>query len=277
LFSRQSIDQIMLGENAHGEIRVAALLTYYPTDTMQDAMVYASDDGGSTWRPFFSGLSRRTIHQIARVTSEEGRPPGWWVVTSGEVWTTYPAELERRDPDPRSRAWARARLASTPEMAAVIDGVLEGTGLSNASIERIVDLHRGLNWVPRLDMLFEAGDTTFASARGETPGIQRQFVHSITEGEAEIDYAFFIQASWELYDTIQQRELVEPTRNELHELRRQIAFAAEDAWHERVLHLRALAEGMSDPIQIETLEARILSLEAVLEVWLGHPIHSDPP
>ena len=50
-------------------------------------------------------------------------------------------------------------------------------------------------------------------------------------------------------------------------MRRQIAFAAEDAWHERVLHLKRVEGGLSETEQIEVLKARVEALEVVLDTW----------
>lgn len=282
LLSRQALRQVEIGEGEEGQLRVAVVLNQIPRNLkgravsgLHDSMVYASDDGGRTWHPFFHGLSRRTFRQMASIPSRDGRPSGWWLATSGEVWTTYPKEAQADPIDQAAVEWAKARLRTTPPIGQVIQTVLHETGLSNEGIEHLNDMHRALNWVPRLDLLFQVGEGLFDRYEGQVPGIQNRFRHQIDEGNAALDYQFFVQALWDLYDTIQIRELIAPTRNQLHELRRQVAFATEDAWHERVLHLRALAEGMSDPVQIESTKARVQALEAMLDVWLRRHIHQE--
>lgn len=282
LLSRQTLGQVEIGEGEHGQLRVAVLLNQRPRNYrgryvsgLHDSMVYASDDGGRTWHPFFHGLSRRTYRQMASVPSRDDHPAGWWVVTSGEVWTTYPKEPEKGAIDQASVRWAKERLRTTPPIGQVIDTVLHETGLSNEGIEHLNDMHRALNWVPRLDLLFQVGEGLTGRYEGQVPGIQNRFTHQIDENHDGLDYAFFIQALWDLFDVTQIREAIAPTRNQLHELRRQIAFATEDAWHERVLHLRALAEGMSDPVQIGSRKTRVLALEAMLDVWLRRHIHQE--
>ncbi|MCA9551165.1 MAG: hypothetical protein KC933_14110 [Myxococcales bacterium] len=273
LLSRQDVVQVQIGENEAGGSRVALMLNVEPVGGLQDSVVYSSDDGGNSWHPFFSGLSRRSLHQMDAVPATASHPAGWWVVTSGGVWTTYPAPPIRR-PDPDARDWAQRRLAVTPSLREVLNATLDHTQLSNERIHGIANSHRALNWVPRLDMLFELGQQTEIplNRRIDPRATPSQLISSPKDLDAPyttVNWALFVQASWDLKDVIQLAEDFPPYRDTLHELRRQVAFAAEDAWHERVNLLRMLDDGLSDPFEIETLKARIMALEAMLDVWLG--------
>lgn len=274
LLSRQDVAQVQIGEGEHGGTRIALMLNVEPVGELHDSVVYSSDDGGETWHPFFSGLSRRSLHQMDSVPSAAGHPAGWWVVTSGGVWTTYPAPAVRIL-DREAQDWARRRLAVTPALDTVLNAALDNTELSNERIHGIANAHRALNWVPRLDMLFELAAARYYEDKGrEDPGTDNPIVRRIpADGYYPgTTWAFFVQASWDIKDTIQLAEDFPPYRDTLHELRRQISFATEDAWHERVNILRQLDDGLSDPFQIETLKARIMGLEAMLDVWLGRPM-----
>ncbi|MEM6960614.1 MAG: hypothetical protein AAF550_02580, partial [Myxococcota bacterium] len=57
--------------------------------------------------------------------------------------------------------------------------------------------------------------------------------------------------------------------------RQDVTFALEDAWHERMIHLRHLARGMNDPLQIAVLKARIESLNTIIATWLERPPTQD--
>ena len=299
LLSRQPIGQVALGESERGGTRAALLINTVPLSLsgeevsgLHDSVVYSTDDGGATWHPFFHGLSRRSFRQLATVPASEGRPAGWWLVTSGEVWTTYPAEAAGQA-DEVARDWARRRLERTPSLSAVLTDTLEHLDLSNASIGQLASRHRTLNWVPRLDLLFELSDGAL-SAFGVTP-FSRNRVNAAPRvagfacpplapgvldagcADRRTQAALFVQATWELYDLLIFKEETDPIRTHLHELRRQVAFTIEDAWHERVTHLATLNRGLEDPLQIETLKTRVFGLEAMIAVWLGHALPDLEP
>jgi hypothetical protein len=277
LLSRQDVRHVQIGQNERGGTRIALMLNVEPVDALNDSIVYSSDDGGETWHPFFTGLSRRYHYQMDAVPAERGHPAGWWIVTSGGIWTTFPA-AEVHGPDAEARDWAQRRLAVTPPLGDVLQSALHNTQLSNERIHAVADSHRALNWVPRIDALFELrqdrdvvkNERLDTSPDAKSPYVERApldggFYPTTT-------WAFFVQASWDIKDVIQLAEDFPPYRDTLHELRRQVSFAAEDAWHERMNLLRQLDDGLSDPFQIETLKARIMALEAMLDVWLGQPM-----
>lgn len=274
LFSRQSVWQVEVGQNERGDKRVAVIINVQPRSALQNSVIYSSDDGGETWHGFFTGLSRRTFRQMAAVDGRDGEPGGWWVVTSGGVWTTYPAE-RHLSIDGEAAAWADHRLKRTPGLYATLQEMLHNLDLSNEAIVDLQEAHRVSAWVPRIDMRFEYEENPKLSFESQSPneGInaQRQLrqLDDLLLGPSHT--YLLVQATWRLGSLLSIDELSSPTRNQLHELRRQISFATEDAWHERRQLLMNLSEGLADPVQVESTKIRIETLEAMMAIWLGHP------
>ncbi|MEE2904063.1 MAG: hypothetical protein VYC39_17180, partial [Myxococcota bacterium] len=140
---------------------------------------------------------------------------------------------------------------------------------------------RRSNWFPRINARFDVlrgqSEQTLIVRGSNTPenrriaqvaGIPADYAHL----ENDLSYEFFVNARWSLYYTNLAIERFTFPRKALYDLRRQVGFATEDAWHERVMHLSRLSRGMSDTLQIETLRARVDSLDAFLEIWLGGPL-----
>lgn len=286
LFGRQSAWQVEVGENEVGQKRVAVMVNVQPTSLrgkyvsgLQDSVVLASDDRGETWFPFFHGLSRRTYRQLAALPSKEGRPGGWWIVTSGGVWTTYPAHVHDVI-DEKAASWARTRLKTNPSLYTVLQEMLDHLELSNEEIVALMNAHRGAALIPRIDMRFEYDDNGFARIENRNfntgPVSLRGLRHDIDELYTKPQVYFLVQATWWLGSLLSIDELKSPTRNRLHELRRQIQFATEDAWHERTTLLMQLSEGLRDPVQVGTTKARIEALEAMMSIWLGRDFMEDP-
>ncbi len=280
LMSRQVAYQVELGENEDGGVRIVVMLNVEPmslrgkaVSALHDSHVYASDDGGNSWHPFFHGLSRRYHYQMASVPSTADHPSGWWIVTSGGVWTTYPAQIPQQVQAEASE-WAGRRLATTPGLGIVLDAALDHMNLSNEKIHGLANAHRNLNWVPRLDLLFKWVDNALpqVSDRFDSAVMdpnRARVIRNITEDSTA--YVGFLQASWDIKDVLNPHEDLNWVRPAMHTLRRQIAFATEDAWHERQ-NLLAQLQRLSDPLQIETIKARIEGLEAMLSIWLGQSL-----
>lgn len=276
LFSQQTAEQVVVGENERGGRRVAVMINHTPTSLdgvpvsgLHDSIVYSSDDGGETWLPFFFGLSRRTFRIMSFVPAQGDRPASWWVATSGEIWTTAPFVEPVTGGTSADATWAKGALAATPPLQAVIAQALKRARLSNEAIYELSERRRLNAWVPRLDVLFRWSRPT--TELGENVGAPLDpsltFVESTNAASRGV--VFLALASWDLFEGQNFDLEVSPTRNRLHELRKQIAFAVEDAWHERVVHLQLVAAGLSDPLQVLTLKSRIEALDALLAVWSG--------
>lgn len=250
LFSRQVIKQVLVDE---GE-RVAVMMRDGRTGKDQ---IYSSDDEGITWHPFFWGITRRTLRQMA-VGPSVGGVSRWWVVSSGELWTNIgPGRVKGM----ALVAWAKKSLAETPSMAVTIDRALETTRLSTAIIHDTAVREKQRVWVPYIDVKVNMIRDRF-DGRVETNIGQ---VNDNTT--ARDDFQILLQATWSLAETkilIEESGTVLPA---LYELRRQIAFAAEDAWNERMLHLERVASGEIGDDRAEVLRARIEALETVLDQW----------
>jgi len=282
LFSRQQVGQVVVGANEEGGERIAVLTRECTRRWRRGMMatspdaggcrlshVYASDDGGTTWHPFFDGATRRTLQMIAAAPAAPGVPPRWWVVTGGELWATVSPQLERiGSPDMETAAWAREQLRRTPPLSNVIDFMLHNNDLTTEQIQDAVGTIRDRNWLPRINVEATYSNSEEPFSEAVTP-INPVF----TDGTRRMDeFQIWVYATWYLRDASVVYEELGPTRRRLYELRRQLAFIAEDAWHERKLHLERLARGMTDPLEVEVLRERIAALEAVLEVWMGRPL-----
>jgi len=279
LFNRQKIRQVEMGTSDVGARRVVV---------MSRDWIYASDDGGDSWHPFFNGVTRRSFSQMATVT-DPGGGTRWWVATSGGVWTTGGAAPVAGQVDEDSVEWARRQLAATPPLTELMRAILDEMGVSSDRIEGMVDTIRSANLLPRLDVRAVLERRVDAARRGQLgtfgaglppmgpnwlPTSENVDLGSWTRDRDHLreEWAVFVQATWELYYTNLAIERFTAPRKQLHELRRQLGFATEDAWHERMLHLEALAAGLTDPIEILSKRARIESLEAILETWLRRPL-----
>jgi len=169
--------------------------------------------------------------------------------------------------DRESQAWARRKLARTPPVRAVIEEMLDQTELSEEDIEGWVQGVRNRNYIPYIYADFELNNI------GRDTDLSRAPIPlNIARATTPMEFELHVFMQWVLKDIPIVSEELSPVRNEMYELRRQITFIAEDAWHERTLHLEAIAAGMSDRLQIETLKARIETLDAVMETWLRQPI-----
>src|SRR5262249_25517680 len=81
----------------------------------------------------------------------------------------------------------------------------------------------------------------------------------------------YVQATWFLADAFYRE--VHLNRTGLYDLRREVGFEIDDAWHERRLHLEALAQGRGgDAYQQAVRRVRIEVLEAIIRTWLGRPM-----
>ena len=274
LMARQPVIQVVTGVTEDGRERVALLAKGFPATYRRvplpvEDQLYVSDDGGETWHPFFNGTTRRSFTQIASARRPEGGASQWWVVTSGGVWTTHGVAKGPRPVDRSAQKWARTKLARTPPLSQVIRCALENTELSQPKLENIWSRITGREWLPQLQTQLRyrhRGYDLQAEQQVTTP-----YLYSETDARRKFD--FFVNARWNLFWTgVALEEASRSIRGPLHELRRQISFATEDAWHERAMLLGRLARGLSDPIQVETTKTRILALEAVLAVWLETPL-----
>lgn len=245
----QSLRQVLVDE---GE-RVAVLLR---------DIIYSSDDEGVTWHPFFTGATRRSFRQMA-VGPGVGGIARWWVVTSGELWTNMtPVRQKGPAVSVEDRDWARQSLASSPPIGAAISRALENTRLSTPRIEDLIDRERSRALVPYVDFRLVFIDDKFR--RGEQ--LSGGTVAMIDEQTARRELVMLVQATWQLYDVLLSQTEVS-SKQDLYNLQKQIAFVAEDAWHERHLHLSRIAGGEVNAEQAQMLRARVEALETVLDNW----------
>ncbi len=273
LFASQPIYQIVSGQNAQGQERIAVLVGAGPGAFQGKVM--ATDDGGQHWFPFFSGLTNRAMMQMATVPSPPGQPPRWWVVGGSEVWATVePSGRQEEAPgerDPEAAAWARTELSRMPSMYAVLDKALQHTGLRVDLIQHYTDGMSRRAWVPSVAVTF---DWQNMRNLGTTDVMQPSNPFQLDNVVDQPEWQIFAQATWYLRDLALIDQQINTFQNETNELRRQITFAAEDAWRERVQHLQRMARGNMTAYQAAVLRTRIETIDAALRIWLGMPVDS---
>lgn len=275
LFDREKVSQVVAGTNEIGGDRIAVLVVdCVPragrTPDCRRTLSYASDDRGERWFPFFDGATRRNIEQIATAPSPAGAPPRWWMVTGGELWATSSPRPAVVGADPRARAWASERLASNPTLDDTVDAALENLHLTEDEIASLVARQHARFWIPEIHFRIEIPLLT-QTDRGERmlfmpSSYDQSHVRDRIEG--------YVFAQWWFPGlSAENSDLASSSaRAQLYELRRNVSFAIEDAWNERLLQLRRLQRGMRDPLQIEVLRERVVCLEALIESWLGRPL-----
>jgi len=278
LLSRHRVWQVAAGANEHGGTRVAALVRDCPLNEMwcRSSKIYATDDAGLTWHPFFDGATRRNLYQMAAAPAVPGIPPRWWVISAGELWATVPGQLNvMPEIDWDSAEWAREKIRTTPPMGVVVQDALNGTDLSRERINWFLDGMKDRNYVPVVN--FNLG--YIWSDFGRDENVQLTFPRNNFEQTAHTGLFGWVNFTWYLRDTPIVTEELGPVRFDMYSLRRHIAFFTEDSWHERMIHLRRIALGMSDLLQIEILKTRIEALETVMETWARRPIRrgARPP
>ena len=275
LFSRHVLEQVEIGTNELGGKRIAVMARECPQPraACRRTRIYASDDGGSTWFPFFDGATARSPFMMAAAPAVEGVPPRWWVVTGGELWATETGTTRQTEhADRRAQRWARAQLRATPPMGRLVEAILDENELNERHIESMMSTIRERNLIP---MVY--AELTVDQDRqdvGRLNSIVGRPFYTTGFLERETEVTLFVWAEWIFRDVPIVWEEYGPPRNALYELRRQMMFIVQDAWRERMLHLQTLATGMDDPLQIETLKERIAALEAVIETWLRRPLET---
>lgn len=262
LFERNSIRQVAVGPSDSGAERVAVMMRDW---------VYSSDDRGQTWFPFLHGVSRRSFKQMAVSPQAAGLRAGWWVVTTGELWTTVaPQELGRQPEVDEMRGWARRRLSRTPPMGTVIERVLDRNYLSGREIDKLVSRSRKRHLIPILSMSMIVNKRPFRefNLSGPTPVLENT-------GQSDFNWNFYIQGFWSLENTSLVSEQLAGFQGQITNLRNELMYAIEDVWHERVNLLRRVVAGEADATQATVLQTRILALEAILETWMRRPLAED--
>ena len=270
MFSRQQIPQVIVGKNEIGGDRVSVMIGPGPAGVQ--GAIWSSDDGGESWFPFFLGVTRRSLTMMATARTAEGAAPRWYVAAGHEVWATAEPGAGRADTvfagDPELADWARRELVRQPELGVLIDEAFAHHELGPTQVRRFSDGLSARAWIPRLDVLFDW--KLVETSIGETRRITT--LYDISDVGDETNWTFFIQGTWWLYDAVLANQEWDAFQNQVHEVRRQIAFAVEDSWRERTQHLRRIAGGRLDPYQAEVLRMRIETIDAALEVWIGMPL-----
>jgi hypothetical protein len=289
LFNGHNVQQVIAGGNEKGELRIAVFVEDCPEPPMRrnpicrNSFVYATDDRGKTWFPYFVGMSRRRVVWLASTPFEEGKPGKWWVATGGEVFSnTSGFDSQKHSPrlDREAQAWAAEQLRRNLPLAEVKERSLSHVRISPRDMNAMWARARSSGLIPDLRVLFTIeGLTTDTEAQ-----IRQTVPFDQSAGRNPFEWNVFMQLRWYTFalaaylssswDPDDQDGEENETRAELYELRRQVDFLVEDVWHERVTLLQRLSEGMTNRYQIAVTQERIDVLDLMLEYWMGAPLPS---
>src|SRR5262249_36591547 len=123
LFNGQPVMQVTVGRSESGGERVVAL---------GEQWTYSTDDSGQSWHPYFYGLTRRTLKQIATAPSAPGTGAmAFWIAAGGEIWSTKsPPQPGFAPIDLHAARWARRRIRNTPSLSATMNEAFGHLGLT---------------------------------------------------------------------------------------------------------------------------------------------------
>ncbi len=221
---------------------------------LREELVVASDDG-ATFHPSFRGLSRRRIRQLAASTE------GFYLVTSGEVWTTT-APRSPRPGDEATRRWAERKLRTLPTLTETMERSLARARLSDAHLAEIETKLKTRAWLP--SVVLSGGYNRTAGALTNDTLVTNPTRATQSNGNGELD--FIVTLNWNLPDVISSSAYnVNTLRVQLYELRKRYAFVVEDAYNERRQVLGQIADGGLDTDELLTLESRVEVLDLILE------------
>jgi hypothetical protein len=268
---REQVRQVVRGAGPDGRERYAIV-------TRQ--RVWSADATGDGVEIWFEAFTRRSVRQVAWLPARGDRAGSWWVLTTGELWTTAPdpnttegtargdgrAAPNAAEPtDDALARWARARAARTPDLATTLRDALAHLRLDEASVGALQDAYHASAWLPRVDAQLTVGPRGGASVLRFGP--LAPYETSVANDQTPVGLT--VQLLWSFDRAIDADVLRGPARAALYGLRNQLAFATEDAWHERRLHLATLADVRGDRFAREVLRERVLALESLLELWTG--------
>jgi photosystem II stability/assembly factor-like uncharacterized protein len=256
--------------------RLYAVLASCPmgirTTRCLETRLVVSDDRGESWSDSGEPARRRSFLGVLEAA---GRGEAL-VLTSGGLWSSGPLRSgpsgSRDDgfSDELSR-WAMRHLAATPPLDDVIEHVLARLALDESNIDRVSQMPVTRHFVPLLEASLSVTATQRSRDRSSLPssavGEENRDTLGVTVG---------VQASWNWgFDLPNAYTLPEPSAGDriaLQELRRQIAYAVEDSWRERVRLLERLRSGVSDPLRALVTAERVAVLGAMLESYLDGPL-----
>jgi len=262
-FGTQPIIAVDYGTSVGDHERVAVVAgkkTQYNNDC-----VWATDDSGQTWFQFFNGPSRRSIQYVASGPPAPDGRGRWYVLTHGELWSNEePPRHEGSEGEPAVRRWAVQRLRTSQALGVAQDEAFDRLHLSGEEIAGLAAQQRSAQAAPYLEARLTLLTDGLASHTD-----QRISFPLLRDGQRDLtNVFFFVQGTWSLPELIWAPNAPR-WRGDLIELRKQVGYVVEDAWHERQQHLTRLARGVADPLEAEILRNRVEMLEVVLETWTG--------
>jgi len=244
-----------------------------------DTRLLVSRDHGVNWEETNEVSRRRSPAKVIGGSGENET----LLLTSGSLWSSHPLVVPAPAHNGRDDAladelarWAALHLAETPALRDVVEHVLSRLALDEGTIDRISQVPVTRHLVPLLEArmslrTFERDRERLTEPSGATSDEMRP----------KTDFVIGVQASWNWgFDLPNAYTTPEPTARDrvaLQELRRQIAFAIEDGWRERMRLLERLRDGVSDPLRALLNAERVQVLEAMIESYLDGPLGTIEP
>jgi hypothetical protein len=220
---------------------------------LREELVVASEDGVA-FHPSFRGLSRRRVRQIA-ASSE-----GFYLVTSGEVWTTT-APQNARAGDEGIRHWAERRLRSLPSLTETMRLALVRARLTDVQLDSIESKLKTRAWLP--SVVFSGGFNRQGGTSANETAISNPL--HIAAGSGAGVLALGVSLNWSLPELVRSGYNVTTLRRQLYDLRVRFSYVVEDAYNERRQVLGQIAAGGLQTDELLTLESRVEVLDLVLE------------
>ena len=244
LLSRQKMELMEVGVSEIGTERVAAVARdcrafFRGRPQCRGSLVYATDDGGQSWFPFFDSMTGHTVTRVVNVAGGPNQAPRWWVLTDGGLFSTVdPTATPQWEIDRETQAWARNRLLNTPPRNDTVHAILDGVSLTEQDIIDNTLANRRKHFAPelhlRLEVSFPDQRSTFQQDNFQPYVWDSQLLPTIVEA--------WVFLQWRLKDVgfygTNNRDLEFPAaRTRLWALRNSIKSITNSVWHERRMTL----------------------------------------
>jgi hypothetical protein len=255
LFEGFGWSQVAVGRNDSGATRVAVL---------RDHLLYASDDGGHAWYPWFTGGTLRELRQLATTKNPNKKGDDWWLLSNGGLWTTLPASRgHEQDALGAARAWARRSIANTVPLNTTMKLAQSRWGLQGAELNGAINKLALRSWLlPRFDIMATFGTSDILNDGSTTISypVDRAGVG------AGAQYGGYLVLSWFWPEGVYPEVINHSdVRTAAHIDRMRTDHIVEDAWEERLFRLRQIAFEGTDAVDTWILRERVDVLDGLLD------------
>jgi hypothetical protein len=226
-------------------------------------MAFDSDDSVH-FRPFFRGETRRKIKYIVASPGTTATPPGFLILSAGELWTTRSSEPVARAVGGDKRRWAARKLENLPSLGDTLAQAFTLAGLTSAQVNDMFGALKARALVPSVLLNIQYN----GESSGNTERTYLTDPNTIATNPFSRGLVASVDFVWELPDLFWPSYNFTPVRQDLYELRKRFQYVIEDAYTER---RQILTQMMNETEESQwlTLEARLDVLNTVLEQFTG--------